>query len=666
MPSKTFLFNRGIFVQTIRNVGWASLLYFVLLFFSLPLQLLMKYTQERDPFEQLPLNLFSVMGDLQVIFVFTVPVLLAIFLFRYMHVKLSADFMHGLPVKREQLFHQQVGVGAALLILPIVLITLLSAILIPFLNIQDIFSTEDVVKWFFTVTLMTLLVYTSSIFVSVFTGMSILHGLLTYILLAFPVGITIMVIMNLRYFLNGLAVDYYFNGSFVENLFLPARYMELTNDRLLTTTEMVIYSFLILFFYVMALLMYLKRNVEVANSAIAFKPLQPIFKYGVTFCVAIVGGLYFQEVQYSFNWGVFGYIAGALLGYVIAQMILDKTWRIFSKWKGYVGFLVAFGLLGFILQADVTGFERKVPEVEDVEKVYFAEDFYPLFVSPENFEDDQAYNEYKPFYYRETENIEHIIAFHKQVAKEQHAYVRQDWKHARSVAILYELKNGKQITRQYIVPAKEYKLFYEPIVSSDEHMENYHELLRDQNLDDVEQLILRSHDGQEKQVTIADPQQVREFLKVIEKDMRTQSFDDLYRYPGQEPWGDIELIRPDKKALSHVSWNKSYEGVDQWLAKQNLLEKARSTGKDYDQVIIVENDFNKSIDELKQKEIEKAPHALKVTDASQIDVMLKASIWDDRGEYVVAFYHNKQKYPVIRSFRSDKIPDFVKQHFNNK
>ncbi|WP_110114753.1 hypothetical protein [Bacillus sp. CGMCC 1.16541] len=668
MPSKTFLFNRGILTQTLRNVGWTSLLFFVLLFFSVPLQLLMKYTQERDPFEQPPVNLFAVSGDLQVVFLFTVPVLLAIFLFRYMHVKLAADFIHGLPIKREPLFHQQVIIGALLLITPLILVSIINACLIPFLNISDIFSTSDVINWFLTTATITLLVYMSSVFVSTFTGMSVLHGLLTYVLIGFPFGMMMLIVMNLRYALTGLAIDYYLHGRLSEYLLLPARYTHMIQDRLLTGTEFFIYITLILVFYVTALLVYRKRNVEVANSAVAFKPLQPLFKYGVTFCFALVGGLYFLGAQHSLSWGIFGYGIGALLGYVISQMILDKTWRIASKWKGYVGFIIIFGIIGVILYSDITGFESKVPEAEDVERVYLSDGFYSLFVSPEDFKDvdDYMYKEYEPFYYEEKENIKHIIQLHEAISAEHDQHRRLSQQGSQSVSLVYELKNGKKLVRQYIIPYQEYKVFYEPIVASDEHMENYHQLLKDQNLENVEQLIIRSHDGRDKQVTISDPKQVRELLEVIKKDMRSQSYEDLYRYSGNEAWGDIELIRPDKKALSYVTWHKSYAGVDEWLQQQGLREEARQTGNDYSKVIILKNDFKKSMDELTKEEIEKHADKLTVTDSNKIDEILTASIWDDRGEYLIAFYDKEQRGPITRTFRNDKVPDFVKQHFNNK
>ena len=109
MPSKTSLLNKELFLQILRGTGWISIIYFLGLLFALPIGILMivyrKYiygTYTRDRVE----SLFDFQYDLeiQVILFMAIPILMAVFLFRFLQVKQSAEFMHSLPIRREKVF----------------------------------------------------------------------------------------------------------------------------------------------------------------------------------------------------------------------------------------------------------------------------------------------------------------------------------------------------------------------------------------------------------------------------------------------------------------------------------------------------------------------------------------------------------------------------------
>ncbi|MEH7488281.1 hypothetical protein [Priestia megaterium] len=101
MQSKTSSFNRGMWIQSMRNVGWIGALYTLVLLFILPLQIILRYTgevNENGMYTEKLKTLFEVVGSLQFLFMFTVPVVLAIFLFRYIQTKSAADYIHSLPI----------------------------------------------------------------------------------------------------------------------------------------------------------------------------------------------------------------------------------------------------------------------------------------------------------------------------------------------------------------------------------------------------------------------------------------------------------------------------------------------------------------------------------------------------------------------------------------
>ena len=92
MPSKTSLFNKEIFLQIVRSTGWISLIYFLGLLFSLPIRILMIYT-ENNTYKRTPEmveSLFQYDLHIQVILFVAIPILMSIFLFRFLQVKQSA------------------------------------------------------------------------------------------------------------------------------------------------------------------------------------------------------------------------------------------------------------------------------------------------------------------------------------------------------------------------------------------------------------------------------------------------------------------------------------------------------------------------------------------------------------------------------------------------
>ena len=83
----------------------------------------------------------------------------------------------------------------------------------------------------------------------------------------------------------------------------------------------------------------------------------------------LTGGMYFGDFQ-KMGWIIFGFIVGSLIGYSIATMILEKTWRILYKWKGYIGFAIVASISLLLLNMDIVGYENNVPQDSEVKRVY--------------------------------------------------------------------------------------------------------------------------------------------------------------------------------------------------------------------------------------------------------------------------------------------------------
>src|SRR5690625_5396252 len=99
MRLKTSWFKGELFKQNFRQVGWISLIYFILLFFAVPLNIFMTFNQKRDYFIHYT-NVFDFGISIQILTIFIIPVLISMFLLHYLLVKYVSDFIYILPITR--------------------------------------------------------------------------------------------------------------------------------------------------------------------------------------------------------------------------------------------------------------------------------------------------------------------------------------------------------------------------------------------------------------------------------------------------------------------------------------------------------------------------------------------------------------------------------------
>ena len=126
---------------------------------------------------------------------------------------------------------------------------------------------------------------------------------------------------------------------------------------------------------VLALAVYRRRQLETAGDVVSVSWVRPVFKYGVAFCAAVALG----ETLYSLfsallPRGAWGLLLMLLLwgaaGYFVAEMLLRKKFWVFrGSWKGCVVLLCCLTAAMCLMEFDVTGFERRVPDPARVQSV---------------------------------------------------------------------------------------------------------------------------------------------------------------------------------------------------------------------------------------------------------------------------------------------------------
>ncbi|WP_404332679.1 DUF6449 domain-containing protein [Mesobacillus maritimus] len=661
MPSKTSLLNKELILQIVRSTGWISLLYFLGLFFTLPLAMFMRYSDERNRIHYTQVNsLFDFTFEIQIGLLMIIPVLLAVFLFRFLQVKQSADLMHSIPMKREKMFHHYALSGLVSLILPVLLIALIIFLVHNTLDLGEFFRLMDILKWVGTMVVLNLLLFMAGTFVAMVTGISAVQGVLTYILLIFPVGITLLTLSNLRYFLFGFPSSYFLNKNL--DTLSPLTYAGVLDGRPLQNEDIILYIVITILLYGLSLFLYMKRKIESASEAIAFPKLRAMFKYGVTFCTMLLGGMYFGEVQnYSLGWIIFGYSIGAVLGYYIGEMVLQKNWRVFGHIKGLAIYALIVGVL--ILGIEMLGFyETKVPEQSEINSVLLVDTSY-VYRNQESFD-----HVFVPEPLKEQDNIEAVRKLHQQIINDKEIPVELTENHYMIPAFfLYELKNGNTVIRQYQVHEKIYEDFYKQIYDSEEYKRATNEIFH-LDVNQIKHLTIHGNAPGKSQVTFTNQTELQELIEVIQGDILAESYQDRTYFGGRG--STIELL-VDKDHFVHLEFKPTYKGLMKWLETHELLDQAMVMPEDISKVLIAKWNEDDNSDESPihfpeqiAEDMETRSDVLNITDKDQIGELLNSAGWGRTHKYMVVFRYDYNDMSDILYLDEEHAPEFVKNYFN--
>lgn len=648
MQSKTSLIKREILKTIFRSVGWISIVYFLGLFFAIPLDIIMNSSEEQRKFLDID-NLFQYNFQLQFIFSISVPVALSVFLFRYAQVKQYSDLMHSLPVKRESIFHQYALAGIMLLNLPVLLIALIVLFIYQPMNLQDFYSVGEIIIWVGITLLFNTVIYLAGVSVGMLTGLSAVQGVLTYIFLLLPVGLIVLVSINLPIYLFGYPGQYYMESKFEK--FSPLIAFTQMNMRTPSSVETALYLLLIVSLYFLGLQIYKRRRMEAVSHALVFPITKPIFKFGVTFCTMLLGGGYFGEMQGGTSWIIAGYVFGALIGFAAAEMVLQKSWRVTIHVKGLMVYIAVMAALFILFQFDLTQYEKRIPQSNEIERVHFSESFY-LYSDIDH---------EKPLFLKEYENIDLVRRFHETIIKDENRLAQILGRD--SVFIVYELKNGEKLVRDYRINKKEYNPFLKLIYESDEYKMATNEIYQ-VSADETTKMTITPSGPVTKRAVITDKEELKEAVEILAEEVDAASYEELQGI--DEPYAHIEIYYNDSKK-AYMTWNPSYTRFEKWLEEKSLLNDAKVNSNDISYALAAKAkdiDINfaagYSYEEVFE-EMTDSKSLIKITDKEQIESSLGNSNGYIEGDYIIAFYFDEQRTIDIKSFTEKTVPDFIKE-----
>ncbi|SEN66835.1 ABC-2 type transport system permease protein [Amphibacillus marinus] len=570
MRSRTSWFNKEMIKQDFRQVGWISLIHFVTLLLSVVMGILIRLEQVADDYYYYYSNsLFSFATLIQVILIFIIPVLMAVFGLRYLHQKDASDFMHSLPISRGRLFWQKICFGLSSLWFSYLVNALLIVLIYVTQDVALLFRFSDIWHWLVISVVISSFVYCLSIFVGMFTGISIIQGVFTYIFMFFPVGFSMLITYNLNFALLGIPQSFYIEDHVL--VFSPITDFEsffFSNG--IPQMKMLMYSCLSLCLLVFSMVLYLKRPIEAASQAIVFQRLKPVFIYSFTFCFMLIGGFYYGMIRVSNHWILISYFIFSLIGYVISQIIVHKTWRVFSEWREYGYYLIGTLILTLIIIFDVFGFEKRIPSFEDVSQAYVINDTY-MFAERQSY-----YGGLIGF--TEPDELELVNNLHRDLIDKANRNNTLYYGNE-NITLRYELNNGSTLIREYYVDQSFYQ---EPtlqqIIETDTY-KRYNNAIHMINSTRSDKITFTA-DQDYKQVEITDRDQIITLIDLLGKDDLTVSAHaaDLMTTATIRMVNESDLeLRLSNEHLKTIAW----------LEEEELFDQIKITASDVEQAFLI-------------------------------------------------------------------------------
>ena len=442
MTSKTSCFNSGLMRRSLLKGAplWGLWLLFWLLL--LPVYLLTR--QDLVPFE-LTRYLFDCLVVAGTFGVFFYGLAVAWLQFAWLYRTRSAYHYASLPIRRETQFVSRYLSGLLFHLVPALAVTLLTMA-------AGVVKGENVVLpaliFLACSTLMFLFYYSLAVFCAHLTGhvaaMPVLYlianffaPVLEYVLLLVADALIFGLSANQHLWPLWLSPLYYcLNRNIFSVEWLYEGAGKTVGYVFTGWKPVLLFGAAGLVLAILAFLLFRRRRMESAGDVIAVSWLKPVFRYGVTLCCGLTLGMIIATLILNSSQIHFGTLLPCILfasvvGFLAAEMLLEKTIRVFQK-KNFLrlgGALVAMTLVLLACRYDVFGFTRYVPEADGVVSVSL-DGRQPVANST---------------------IIEKTIALHQEIVNHRHELenASDSGLHYR---ITYYLRDGGRVERYYRLP----------------------------------------------------------------------------------------------------------------------------------------------------------------------------------------------------------------------
>lgn len=473
MKSKISFFNAGLFRSTLRRFWPLWTIHFAGWLLFLPVLTLMNNLGPNKSTDFIFAICESAVFASSVV-AFIMAILAAMAVFSFMYSSRSTGLIASLPVRREAIFGSAWLGGVFAVLASNLVIALLTFLFSLDATINTALAFKAAFTWLGVYSMQFILFYGIASLTAVMTGSIAVLPILYIIFNFLAVGMESIIRLDFSCLIWGMSngsfdcvLDFlsplfYMVGSFVPDVEYNTPYVADTLGSLLDREcvavtyshwlPTVIYCLVGLIFSAAALMVFRKRRMESAGDVVAVRCMHPVFKYGVTVCSALCGGLLLYTVLFALfesrSASVFimilSMIIFAFIGYFGAKMLLEKSFHVFrGSWVGFIVVCCLCAVFTLCCDLDVCGIGAYVPKEGSIKSI--------TVYQRGPVEDPAIIENYRQLH-------EKIVSYKDEY---EHIVYSDD---TESIMFEYELKNGRTVSREYTLPM------------DDENVERYYEL----------------------------------------------------------------------------------------------------------------------------------------------------------------------------------------------
>ncbi len=578
MRSKASYFSVSapLIKENMRRFWAVPVLAFLVYFLSGAFPILMSYRHLNYMARYIEMSLHNMQPFFMAAHLF-VPVITAVLLYRYLQNVSSVAVMHSMPFTRSKLFNSSFLSGLILISLPIlvngIILLLLSK---PTFNVwgygddltigaQNVFARAEILNWMGTSLLIVFVLFSVAVFTGIVTGNNLMHLLTSYFFIfLIPV---LYAVFNLYFqqFLYGFDLS----GNWMDLCLSISPYTSiLSGGGYFTNYEVLFYIGTILVMFVVSAILYNKRKLERASDSLTFGFMKPILCYVIAFLGMTMLGFYFQILGDEEIYMYAGFAAGTIIFFIIGQMIVTKSARIFNRegMKSFIAYVLIAILFIAGLNLDLTGFEKRVPNPQRLNGA--------TINMPSGSERWRSRNEAQPL--TTAENIEAIAAFHRSILENRSRFEAMGNVYSTDIGFEYDTRGLMDMNRRYRIDYRfwaesaELKKIFESAEYKSKH--SFYNV----NADSYIRANFYTESYSDRNIYFDDPRLVEELVSQMEKDFRAMSYEEYislrpaygsiqveYSYTEEGPMGGR-----DNTGYIHFGVPHSAENTINWLKAQ--------------------------------------------------------------------------------------------------
>ena len=430
MTSKTSYFEPALFLRGLKKAFPVWLAYVVLWILFLPLSILNQTQWNPDTSDIRELILSGAIAS--VVTTAILALALAWVLFRFLFRTATSYDIAALPVRRESLFCTNLLCGLAIALgthLLIALITYGASALIGLPNFGACLQLVAAAMLAF------LGFFGFAVLLCIIVGNAVAMPLI-YIVLNFTVFVVVQIstelLSNFVYGLGSVSdsvlslslilspILLVFSGNIQLIWGWNADYTDKARVDLGGFPYFYIFAAMGLVCAVLAFFLFRRREMERSGDVVAIRALRPVFlclfSLGCALVIGYLLAMFVSNADYNFPLMLALQLAGAFLGYFAAQMMLQKTARVFASKRVWIGFF---------------GYSQKVPDPRSVSSVSL-----------------------RGTRVTEKDDIEAVVALHQEIVDQQEtqlALLQSEPYDNCYVTFDYEMQNGRTLRRSFTI-----------------------------------------------------------------------------------------------------------------------------------------------------------------------------------------------------------------------